>query len=299
MIFRKLFVLGVLLSGAVLSRAQDLNARVKILSQQIQNTNQRSFDQLETAIRDFLNNRKWSNDPVRPMERIDCNFVINITQWDGSASFQADAQIQSSRPVFGSSYTSTILNISDKDFAFTYQDGQPLDYTDQAYQGNLSSLLAFYAYVIVGMDYDTYSRFGGSSYYQRAQTVVNNAQNASFAGWKAFENLKNRYWVAENLNNKAFNPIRETLYDYHRNGLDIMAGNRAKGRKEVLSTLSQLQKLDRQKQGSILNQLFFSAKATELVNIAGQADPQDRMRAYNQLIQLDPSNLAKYELLKK
>lgn len=278
--------------------AQDLNARVQVLYSQIQNTNKRSFDALETAIRDFLNGRKWSSDVFQSQERIDCNFVINITQWDGSSSFQADAQIQSARPVYGSTYTSTVLNISDKDFSFSYAEGQPLDYSDQAYTSNLSSLLAFYAYVIVGMDYDTFSKFSGTPYYTKAQAVVNNAQNASFTGWKAFENLKNRYWLAENLNNKAYNPIRETLYEYHRNGLDILAASPSRGRKEILSILPLLQKVDKQKQGSILNQLFFSAKATELVNVAMQADPQDKIRAYNLLSALDPPNASKYELLK-
>jgi hypothetical protein len=283
---------------AIFANGQDLNARVKILYSQIQNTNTRTFEQLETAIRDFLNNRKWSADPLQPQERIDCNFVINITQWDGSSAFQADAQIQSVRPVYGTTYNSAMLNVSDKDFSFSYSEGQPLDYSDQAYSGNLSSLLAYYAYLIVGMDADSFSKYGGTPYYQKAQTVVNNAQNASFTGWKAFENLKNRYWLAENLNNKAFNPIRETLYEYHRNGLDVMAENQPKGRKAILAVLPQLQKVDKQKQGAILSQVFFSAKAAELVNIAGLGDPQERLRAYNVLVQLDPSNRAKYELLK-
>ena len=160
-------------------------------------------------------------------------------------------------------------------------------------------MLAFYAYTIVGMDYDSFSRYAGTPYYVKAQNVVNNAQNASFPGWKAFESLKNRYWLSENLNNKAFNPIREVLYDYHRNGLDIMSGNQSKGRKEIIGLLPQLQKIDKHKQGAMLNQVFFTAKADELVNIISLADPQDKVKAYNQLVELDPANLAKYEALRK
>ncbi|TZF81899.1 DUF4835 family protein [Pedobacter sp. BS3] len=279
--------------------SQDLNARVQILSPQVQNTNKQPLKTLETVIRDFLNNRKWSTDKFQPQERIDCNFVINITEWDGSATFKAEAQIQSSRPVYGTTYNSTLLNISDKDFNFSYSEGQPLDYSDQTYGNNLSSLLAFYAYVIVGLDYDSFAKYGGTPYYNKAQAVVTNAQNASFSGWKAFESLKNRYWLAENLNNKIFNPLREMLYTYHRNGLDIMYDNQTKGRQQIIAALPGLQKIDKMKQGSMLTQLFFTAKADELVNVVGQASPQDKIKTYNLLTSLDPANINKYNLLKK
>lgn len=278
--------------------AQDLNARVQILSPQIQSINQRTLDVLSNTIRDFLNSRKWSADNYQALERIDCNFVINITEWDGNAGFKAEAQIQSSRPVYGSTFNSTILNFTDKDFAFSHTEGQALDYSDQNYINNLSSLLAFYAYIIVGLDDDTFSKFGGNTAFARAQTVVNNAQNAPFLGWKAFENLKNRYWLAENLTNKTYNPIREALYDYHRLGLDLMHSNQVKGRKEILNVLPQLQKVDRLKQGAIIHQLFFTAKADEIVNIISGADQKDRLNAYKTLSVLDPSNLTKYEVLK-
>ena len=280
------------------SNAQELNARVQILSPQIQNTNKRVLDVLEVAIRDFLNTRRWSADNFQPQERIDCNFVINIIEWDGGANFKAEAQIQSSRPVYGTTFTSTIFNYSDKEFGFNYTEGQALDFSDQNYIGNLSSLLAYYAYIIVGLDYDTFSKYGGSPMYARAQTIVNNAQNAPFPGWKAFESLRNRYWLAENLTNKAYNPIREVLYNYHRLGLDLMYDNQSKGRKEILASLPQLQKIDKQKQGSMLNQIFFTSKADELVKLLAQAEPKDRMNAYNILSALDPANVTKYDVLK-
>ncbi|MDF3078065.1 MAG: hypothetical protein K0S09_1954 [Sphingobacteriaceae bacterium] len=296
---KKLVLLGFFIAAAVFSKAQDLNARVQVLAPQLQNNNKRALDALETTIRDFLNGRKWSTNNFQSQERIDCNFVLNITDWDGSANFKCEAQIQSSRPIYGTTYNSTLLNLSDKDFNFNYTEGQPLDYSDQNFINNLSSLLAYYAYIVVGMDYDSFSKFGGTPYFTKAQAVVNNAQNSTFAGWKAFENLRNRYWLVENLTNKDYNPIRETIYEYHRNGLDIMADNRNKGRKEILAMLPQLQKVDKQKQGSMLSQVFFTAKADELVNIIGSADPQERVKAYNLLTSLDPPNIAKYELLKK
>ncbi|MBC7912522.1 MAG: DUF4835 family protein [Pyrinomonadaceae bacterium] len=277
---------------------QDLNARVQILSPQVQSTNKRVLDVLATSIRDFLNTRKWSVDNFQTQERIDCNFVINITEWDGGSNFKAEAQIQSNRPVYGTTFNSTILNFSDKDFAFSYTEGQPLDYSDQNYINNLSSLLAFYANIIAGLDYDTFSKLGGTPLFAKAQTIVNNAQNASFSGWKAFESLRNRYWLVENLTNKTYTPVRETLYNYHRLGLDMMHVNQVKARKEILAVLPQLQKIDKQKQGSMINQVFFSAKANELVNLLSQSDQKDRMNAYSILSTLDPANLTKYEVLK-
>jgi hypothetical protein len=149
------------------------------------------------------------------------------------------------------------------------------------------------------MDYDTFSKFGGTPYFEKAQTVLDNAQAAPNTGWKAFENLRNRFWIMENLMNKSFNPIRESLYTYHRDGMDVMAENQAKGRKAILSVIPQLQKIDRQKQGAILNQIFFSAKADELIKILSAAEPQDKVKAYNALSVIDPANSLKYEILKK
>lgn len=295
----KYIVLFVLFIFSLTTQSQDLNARVQILSSQVQNANKRSLEVLETSIQDFLNGRKWNTDVLKPQERLECIFTITIKEWDGSSNFKAEAQIQSSRPIYGTTYNSIVLNISDKDFDFIYSEGQPLDFSDQNYISNLSSLLAYYAYIITGMDYDTFSKFGGTAYYNKAQTVLDNAQNAPNKGWKAFEGLRNRYWLIENLNNKSYNPIRESLYEYHRNGLDVMADDQSKGRKVILEILPQLQKIDKQKQGSMINQVFFSTKAAELIDILSGSDPQEKMKAYNILTEVDPANITKYEVLKK
>lgn len=281
-------------------KAQDLNARVQILAPKIQSANKRILDVLKTAMSDFLNGRKWSNDALRPQERIDCNWVITITDWDGSSpNFKAEAQIQSSRPVYNTSYNSTILNLSDKNFDFYYAEGQAIDFSDQNYISNLSSLLAFYANVIVGMDYDSFSKMGGTPYYAKAQNILNNAQNSANTGWKAFEGLRNRFWLIENLNNKSFLPIREALYTYHRNGLDEMADNPTKGQKAIVELLPEFEKLDQLKQGAMLTQLFFTAKSDELVDVLQNASAQGKMQAYQILSKIDPTNAAKYEGLKK
>ncbi len=285
---------------STLSFSQDLNARVQILAPQIPNANKRIIDVLEISIKDFLNNRRWTSDALQPQERIDCNFVITITEWDGSSSnFKAEAQIQSNRPIYNSNYNSTILNLNDKEFTFSYSEGQALDFSDQNYLTNLTSLLAFYAYIITGMDYDTFSKLGGTPSFQKAQTVLNIAQNAPNIGWKAHENLRNRFWLIENLMNKAYNPIRESMYEYHRDGLDVMAENPSKGRKAIYALLPQLQKIDKQKQGAVLNQVFFTAKSDELINVLSNAEPQEKLKAFSILSVVDPANSLKYEILKR
>jgi hypothetical protein len=280
--------------------AQDLNARVQILSPKIQSANKRVLDVLQTTISNFLNSRKWSSDEFKPQERIDCTWIITITDWDGSSpNFKAEAQLLASRPVYNTAYNSTLINITDKDFDFYYAEGQAVEFTEQNYSGNLSSLLAFYANVVVGLDYDSFSKLGGTPYFIKAQNIVSNAQNASYLGWKGFENLRNRYWLIENLNNKSFLPIREGYYTYHRLGLDELAENPSTGRNTVLNLLPELQKADRLKQGAMLTQLFFTAKADELVNTLLGATNSDKVKAYQLLIQLDPANASKYEALKK
>ncbi|SDF32519.1 protein of unknown function [Mucilaginibacter pineti] len=279
--------------------AQDLNARVQVVSPKIQVSNKRIFQTLENAMKDFLNGRKWTADPILPQERIDCNFVLNITNWDGGSVFSAELQVQSSRPVYGSSYTSTLLNINDRDVDFTYNEGQTVDYSDQNFQGNLSSVMAFYAYIIVGMDYDTFARYGGSQYFAAAQNVVTNAQTGPYKGWKAFDGNINRYWLSENLNNKLYGPLRSFMYDYHRNGLDAMADNASKGRKAISVLLPNLQQIDRQRVGSMFPLIFYTAKSDELVSLYSKADNQERLQAMNLLMQTDPANGNKYQTLQK
>ena len=279
--------------------AQDLNARVTVLSPKIQTTNKRMFQSLETAMKDFLNGRKWLNDPVLSQERIESSFVVNITNWDGSSSFNAELQVQSTRPVFNSNYTTSLLNINDKDFDFNYTEGQTIDYSDQNFQSNLASVMAFYAYIIAGVDYDSFSRLGGTPYYARAQNVLTIAQASSYRGWKAFDSNTNRYWLIENLNNKVYDPLRIFIYDYHRNGMDMMADNVGRARKAINGFLPALAEVDRQRLGAMLPLVFFAAKSDELVNLYAAAPAQERVQAFNILMKADPSNGIKYQALQK
>ena len=294
---KKLAICLIIFCSAMAVQAQDLNARVQVLSPKIQTTNKRVFQTLETAMKDFLNGHKWSADQILPQERINCSFIFNITQWDGSSKFSAELQVQSSRPVFNANYNTTLLNVDDPAFAFVSPAGQTIDYSDQTFQNNLSAVMAFYAYIIVGMDYDSFSRFSGTPYFAAAQNIVTNAQSSNYKGWKAFDSNLNRYWLAENLNNKVYAGLRGFIYDYHRNGLDIMANNASKGRKTIAGILPVLAQLDRQRVGAMLPLIFFSAKSDELVSIFSQGDQQEKAQAMNTLSQADPANGNKYQAL--
>jgi len=297
---KKLIGLIFLLLACVIANGQELNARVQILAPNISNINKKNLDYLQNTIRDFLNNNKWTNETYLPQERIECNFVITITNWDGSSGYTAEAQIQSSRPVYASSYYSTILNISDKDFDFNFNDGQTLDFSEQNYLSNISSLLAFYAYTIIGLDKDSFSPLGGTALYLRAQNVLNIAQNGGNKGWKAFDGLRNRYWLNENLLNNTFKDLRAFIYNYHINGLDRLQENTNNAAKSIMSYLPSIQQMDRLKLNSFFPNVYFSSKADEISNVLRTiSDPGERIKAYNLLSDIDPANINKYEGLKK
>lgn len=285
--------------ASLFANAQELNTRVQILAPTINNANRRSLDVLQNTIRDFMNNNKWTTETYLPQERIECNLVINITAWDGNANYTAEAQIQSSRPVYGSSYSTTLLNMSDKDFSFNFTEGQALDFSEQNFLSNLSSLLGFYAYTIIGLDKDSFVKQGGTPYYQKALNLVNVAQTAGAKGWRPVDGLRNRYWLNENLLSNSFKGLRTFIYEYHLNGLDKLQENAGAGTKNILSSLSDLKQTDKQKLGSIFPNVYFAAKAEEITNVLSLANPQDKMKAYNLLIEIDPPNSGKYDGLTK
>src|SRR5690606_10802333 len=293
-----LAVIVFFLSSIPIGLAQDLNARVQILSPQVQNTNKRALEVLEKAISDFLNNRTWSANQVQPQERIDCSLVITINSWDGSSNFTAQAQIISTRTVFNTSYNSPVLSMSDNNFNFSYTEGQLMDYSDQQYMSNLTSLLAYYAYIIVGLDADTFEQNGGTPFYTAAQNIVNNAQNTGFNGWRSMEGMNNRFWLVNNLLDRRYQPLRDFLYRFYLSGLDRMSENAQQARKTMLDLLPLLQQVDRLAQGAVFNQVFFTAKSDELIGVFSGMGPQERVQAYNILAEVDPANVNKYENLR-
>lgn len=275
--------------------AQDLNIRVQVVFPQVQTSDPGIFREIETTLTEFFNNRKWTPDNIQAEERIEGNFILTISSWDGASSFEATAQIQSTRPIYGSSYSTTLLNIIDRDFNFSYSIGQPIEFTDLGSNSNLSSLLAYYIYIIIGLDYDSFSPEGGQSYFQKAETIVSNSQSSAFSGWKAFENTRNRYWLTENLLNVSLKPIREYIYTYHRKGLDEFISNIVVARTSLINDLEKIQRANKERPNSMLIPLFFSAKADELTSLLRQASPNEKSKALNILIETDPSNLNKYQ----
>ncbi|MFD2968476.1 type IX secretion system protein PorD [Sphingobacterium bambusae] len=281
------------------SRAQELNMRVEIQSPQVQNTNKRALDMLKKVVQDFLNNRSWTDLKIDPRERIDGAILITISEWDGSKNYKASAQVFSYRPVYGTNYSTTILAYNDRNFNFSYVEGEQLDFNENSNLNGLSSLLAFYANIIVGMDCDTFKMYAGNKYLNAARTILNTAQGNPEEGWRSMESLVNRYWLINNLLDRRYQPYREFAYEYHINGLDRMSQDETKARQTMVSLLAKLLEVDRNNTGNVLTSVLFAAKADELVGVYSKLPGNEGARVFNTLVSLDPSNTTKYELLKK
>lgn len=282
-----------LLSTSLFS--QELNCTVQVLSPQFQNSaDKKIFQTLQQAIFEFMNNRKWTNDVIKQEERIECSVVITISEKPSSDEFRGSIQVQARRPVFKSSYNSLLFNVLDKNLAFKYIEYQPLEFSESSFMSNLTSVLGYYAYLILGADYDSFSMEGGTPYYQKAQNIVSNAQTTNEKGWKSFEDNQNRYWIVENILNSTFKPMRECMFKYHRLGFDGMAEDVAAGRAAVLQSLLLLKKVHESKPSSYSMQLFFLAKADEIVNLFMQGEPAEKTKVTELLSEIDPANNTKY-----
>ena len=287
------FFLLVLPGPAV--KAQELNCSVQINADQIQGTQDRVFETLEKAVFEFMNNRAWTDDIFKDHERIECGIFITLKERVSTNRYKGTIQISSRRPVYGSSYHSPMFNYFDADVEFEYLEFAPLDFNISTHMNNLTSILGFYAYMIIGLDYDAFSLKGGTPYFQNAQKIVNNAQGAPEKGWKAFEGDKNRYWMVENILNDFFSPLRECLYYYHLKGLDTFHKDIDGGRKIVVSSLQGLQKIHNARPSSFALQFFFNAKADEVVNIFSEALPGEQQQMRVLLTKIDPGNSSKYD----
>jgi len=280
--------------------AQELNCTVQILSSQIQSSDKRAFETLRKAIYEFMNTRQWTNDQFRAEERIECSILINITKWNKLDLWEGTMQVQVRRPIFNSSYNSRILNINDQDCIFNYLEYEPLEFSESTYISNLTSMLAFYAYIIIGIDYDSYSPSGGTMFFQKAQSVANNAQAAPEPGWKAFENnKKNKYNLVENILNEIYSPYRDCLYQYHRQGLDVMVDDINSGRLTILESLESLMPIYIRQRSSYILQVLFDAKADEIVKIFTEAPPDEKARVIKLMSKIDPANTTKYDKIVK
>ncbi|MEQ9230545.1 MAG: DUF4835 family protein [Cyclobacteriaceae bacterium] len=272
-----------------LLKSQELSCRVVIDRQQVQVSDPSVFDQMETDIAEFMNNRKWTDDQFQLEERINCNLLITITAVPSVGVYDATVQVISSRPVYGTEYETILLNFADRDWSFSYVPSRPINYNQNSFTDNISSLLAFYAYVIIGMDYDTFGELEGDPHYQDAFRIVSNAQQTNFPGWQQLGSNRNRYWLIENLQNASLQPIRTALYNYHRHGLDVYREKPDEARNKIAEALQQIQVANRSRPRSILTISFMDAKATELAKIFSEGSPTVRKKAYGILTSIDPS----------
>ncbi len=293
---RKLIIFLIICSPAFV-KAQEFMCQVTVNSTQVEGTEKKVFQTLQSALYEFINNRKWTNYIFKTEERIECSIMITISDRPSSDQFNGKVNVILQRPVYKTSYNTNLLNLVDKDFNFKYVEMEPLEYNDDAFTSNLTSMVAYYLYIMLGIDADSFTKMGGTPYYEKARAVVNSAQNAPDKGWKAFESLKNRYWFVENLMNNTYAPFREGLYSYHRQGLDIMSENMELGRSGVNDCLEDLQRVNREKSGLYVVQAFIDAKRDELINIYSQAAPMDKTKTVNLLKEIDPANSSKYQAI--
>lgn len=278
-------------------QAQELNCQVTVNFSKIGGADQQFYQSMENTIREFVNTRKWTNDVFQEQERIVSSITIMLDERVSTNLFKATVQIQSSRPVYNSGYNSILLNHTDPDWTFEFVEFQPLEFNENTHLNNLSSLLAYYVYIILGFDYDSFSMLGGTEHFQRAQQIVINAQNAPEPGWRQNQGLRNRFWLSENLLNQSFKPFREGLYVYHRQGLDVMSkpDNMIEARKKTTEALTKMHQVHRSKPGSMLQQVYLAGKISEVVGIYSKAQPAEKSNVVTMLTDIDPSNLLQYQ----
>ncbi|MDW8330065.1 MAG: DUF4835 family protein [Cyclobacteriaceae bacterium] len=277
-------------------RSQELNCVVTInVGPRVRTTDQNVFRDMKNAFQQFLNSRKWTNDTYAPHERINCSFLININDMPAIGVFNASVQIQAARPVYNTTYTSLIFNFADREWDFEYVESQPLEFNDNTFMSNLTSMLAFYAYMIIGIDNDTFSELGGNPQFQRALQVVNNAQTSNRNGWQPTGSNRNRYWLIENYLNPQFTEIRRAMYRYHRLGMDTFEKDPDNSRQVILDCLKSIKKARDINPNAIIVISFFDAKTRELANIFSEGQLPVRREAYDLIVAMDPSNQAGYE----
>ncbi len=295
---RWLFVLFFFLSGIRLF-SQEFDCTVTVSSQRLEGTDKRVFESLQNALFEFVNNRKWSNYNVQVEERIECTILLDVTERVNSDEFRGNLSLVLRRPVFNTAYNSPLFNYLERGLQFRYTEFQPLDYAEGTFISNLTSTVAYYCNIFLGLYFDSFSMNGGTQFYEKAQEIVNTAQSATEPGWKAYESDKNRFWLAENYLNPANAAIREFLYKYHMTGLDLMYEKVDLGRGGVGESLGSLQRMYNAKPGLFALQLILEAKRDEFVNIFADSrvPPMERTNIVNLLKEIDPANSSRYQAI--
>lgn len=280
-----------------LIRAQELNCKVNVNADQIQGTNQTVFTALQEALTSYMNDRQWTDYSYQAEERIECTVSIVVNSY-ANGVFDADLQIQSNRPVYGSTYQSPLFAHLDGDFAFNYNEGDVLQFSETSFGNNLTEVLAFYAYIIIGMDCDSFSPMGGTPFYQKAEQIVNRAQSSNEAGWKAFENHRNRYSLINNLLDDLMVPFRQYIYTYHRLGLDQMSASPDKGRAEICNKILSLRDAYKSRPSAVALTDFAETKMDELVNICSKASSEEKQAVYDAMSVIVPTMTDRLDQLK-
>lgn len=298
----KIFLFFLLLLFSFVADSQ-LRARVSVVSNRVgNNVDQKTFQTLQTALNNFVNNTKWSSDNFDPNEKIDCSFLLNLESFGDPNVYKASLTIQSGRPVFNSTYVSPMINYQDNDIIFKYVEFQQLEFNDARVSGtdalvsNLTAVFAYWIDIILGFDYDSFSPRGGNIYFQKAQNIVNNApEGRNISGWKPFDGTRNRYWLTENLMNSKYTIFHDAIYNYYRLGMDKLYDQEANARAQILNVLNMLNTFNTENPNTMILQFFFQAKTQELIQIFTKASPADKSKALDLLKRLDVSSATKYE----
>lgn len=275
--------------------SQELNCSVQVIAPRIANVESSVFEALEDGVREFMNGRRWTNDNFTFEERIECTMQINISEAKSATQFSGTIQVQSNRPVYGSDYDTPMLFINDGDFDIVWVNGTAINFNMGMHRDNLSSILAYYAYMILGMDYDSFGMEAGTDYYLKAQQIVANAQNAPGNGWRASQGKQNRYWLVENMLSQTFRPLRYCLYNYHRKGMDLLYSDIEAARLNIGDAIVEMRSTNRIRPSSYNLQVFFLAKSDEIIKIFEPAPEPERVRLLPVIKQMDPGNIAKYD----
>lgn len=295
---RKVFVLVVFLFSLVNAFSQELNATVSVNFQQVANGNPQLFKNLETQVKEFLNTTKWTTKEYSDVEKIDCNFFININTF-GANNFEATLQVQSSRPVHNSTLSTPILNINDKNFSFRFIEFETMVYDQNTFNSNLVSVLAFYTNLIIGLDQDSFSELGGTEYLQIASNIVNVAQTSGYGGWSQSEgNNNNRNFLISDILSSTFTPFRKSLYEYHRTGLDIMSDDVKKGKENIAKAIETLLEIHKIRPNSLVVRTFFDAKVDELVSVFTGGPQTNNVKLIETLNRISPLNSQKWNKIR-
>ena len=296
---RKILFLFFIVLFSLKISAQEFYCTVQVSTPQIRGTDRKVFETMQKAIFEFINNKTWSNYTFKNEERIECTILITISERISIDEFKGTINLVLRRPIFKTSYNSVLLNYIDKSFVFDYAEYEPLEFSENTFTSNLTSVIAYYINIFLGLEFDSFTLYGGTPFYEKAQAIVNAAQNTNEKGWKAYESQKNRYWLVENLLNPSYSSLRKFIYEYHRKGLDIMSEKAENGRKKIGGSINYLKQVNEEKPGLFLLQLILDAKRDEIINIFSEGAPMENTKVVNILKEIDPSNSSKYQKILK